>query len=99
MPLMIGYQLVASAVNKTEEQVREDKKNGLVDIDSLDSLVDYIARARGWVPAAEIDAAVATKVAAIPEKQYAGTATVKDNVKPTDDPYLARVMRTRDGRP
>lgn len=111
MPLMIGYQLIATAVSKTEDQVRDDKKNGLVDIDSLDSVVDYIARGRGWVPIAEIDVAVAAKTAALAAaapaapvapvaqpKQYAGTSTVKDNVKPTDDPYLARVQRARDGR-
>lgn len=103
MPLMIGYQLIATAVSKTEDQVREDKKNGLLDIESLDSVVDYIARSRGWVPIAEIDVAVAAKSAALAaaappppaEKVYAGTKTVRDNVKPSDDPYLDRIRRER----
>lgn len=96
MPIVIGYQQIATATNKTDEQVREDRKQGLLDLESVESIIDYIARARGWVPASEIEARAAqVEHAPEPERIYAGTKTVRDNVKPTDDPYLARVKRER----
>lgn len=106
---MISYAMLAQATGKTEEQVREDKKNQLVDLDSLTSVVEYVATATGWVSPAQ--AVIAAQKAAskaegpLPtptpsllteeKKKYSGTSTVHDNVEPSGDPYLDRAKSLR----
>jgi hypothetical protein len=100
MPIMLSYQLLATATNKTEEQVREDKKNQLVDLDSLNSVVEYVARSWGWTSPEQAVVAATSKPeeAPLPRKQYSGTSTVKDNVEPSGDPYLDRTKSLRNVR-
>lgn len=54
----IGYARLGEIVNKSEDQVREDKENGIIDLDDFDSLVKYVAEYWGWGPLAKATAEV-----------------------------------------
>jgi hypothetical protein len=123
----IGYARLGELVRKTEEEVRADKDQGVIDLDDFESLVRYVAGFWGWGPlgplkeevrsmSAELKAIleeqVAAKNAALPEylrpadKQIGVKDmrfnTVKWKVEDrtethTDDPYLDRVKKRRNG--
>lgn len=46
----IGYARLGEIVGKTEDQVREDKDSGVIDLDDFDSLVKYVAEYWNWGP-------------------------------------------------
>jgi len=95
MSLMISYAVIAQAVGKTEDEVRQDRKDQLVDLDSLNSVVEYVARAKGWIPPEQAVVAGAAPAPVEAGKQYSGTSAVRDNVEPSGDPYLERVRAQR----
>lgn len=50
----IGYARLGEIVNKTEDQVREDKESGLIDLDDFESLVRYVADFWGMVDPSDL---------------------------------------------
>lgn len=95
MPAMLSYAMIAQAAKKTEDEVREDKKSQLVDLESLPSVVEYVARAWGWTSPEQAVVAGAAPAPGDEGKKYAGTSAVRDNVEPSGDPYLDRVRGIR----
>lgn len=90
---MIGYKIIAEAVNKTEEQVRSDAKDSLFSLESIPSMIAYIARGMGWVPPEEVAGYTQEAHAALLAQRAAAKTLPVEAAKPAVAPVPAPVVR------
>lgn len=85
----IGYARLGELVRKTEEEVRADKDQGIIDLDDFESLVKYVAGFWGWGPlgplAEEVRIIKGELKAVLEEKEEARVSALPEYLRPEDE--------------
>jgi hypothetical protein len=84
----IGYARLGELVRKTEEEVRADKDQGIIDLEDFESLVKYVAGFWGWGQLGPLQAevlAMKAQLKGILEEQLeAKNAALPEYLRPED---------------